>query len=61
MGYIVARTWAGTGYNKDVRLIERHYDDGRTVWEFRDRHGAPSNPTEQEATDIISRWKLKEI
>lgn len=57
----IAKMWAGSGYNKDVRLIKRVYDDGRVSYEFRDRKGYPANPTASEAQEIINRWNLEEV
>ena len=59
--YKITNIYAGTGYNKEVRLIKREYDNGKVTWEFRDRKGSPANPTEEEAKQIIKVWKLVEI
>ena len=59
--YKITNVYAGSGYNKEVRLIRREYDNGRVSWEFRGRRGEVGNPTEDEAQMIIKSWKLEEI
>ena len=58
----VLEIYKGTGYNKNVSLAKYQYSDGSTHWFFRDRLGHSGNPTDQEATKIISDWHLvKEV
>lgn len=56
----LVKVWKGTGYDKDVRLKQYIYTDGSMHYEFRNRFGKPSNPTEQEAKRIIKLWGLVE-
>lgn len=57
------RYFIGSGYNKNVTLIEYRYADGtRNHWLFRDRQGRPYNPeSQEEAEKIVRDWHLKEI
>ena len=57
------RYFIGSGYNKNVTLIEYRYTDGtRNHWLFRDRQGRPYNPeSQEEAEKIVRDWHLKEI
>lgn len=57
------RYFIGSGYNKNVTLIEYRYSDGtRNHWLFRDRQGRPYNPeSQEEAEKIVRDWHLKEI
>lgn len=56
----VVKVWKGTGYDKEVRLKQYQNSDGSYRYEFRNRFGKPSNPTEQEAKRIIKLWGLVE-
>ena len=55
------KIWKGTGYNKNVTLKEYKYSDGTIHYEFRDRNYLPGNPSQEEAEEIIKRWRLEEI
>lgn len=51
----------GEKRDSNVRLKQYQYSDGTIHWEFRDRLDLPSNPTDEEAKEIIKRWHLVEL
>jgi hypothetical protein len=51
----------GEKRDSNVRLKQYQYSDGTIHWEFRDRLDLPSNPTDEEAKEIIKRWHLIEL
>ena len=54
--------WTGTGFNKDVKLMQYEYEDGtRNHYTFYPRVGAPANPTESEVPVIIKNFRLQEV
>lgn len=56
----VLRSWMGTGFYKNVTLVEYKYSDGSIHYCFRDRLGHPANPTTEEAKKIVKTWGLVE-
>lgn len=55
------RTWVGStrfDINRGVNLKEYEYSDGSIHYSFFGGVGSISNPTKEEAEQIIKNWKL---
>lgn len=56
------RTWIGStrfDIDRGVNLKEYEYSDGSIHYTFYGQTGCPSNPTKEEAEQIIKNWKLE--